>query len=446
MKKLLLLFSVLVMLTLALASCGTTEENAGEKAPTPQNGTVTLNVYNWGEYISDGSFDSLDTNKAFEEYFYKKHGYKVVVNYTTYATNEDMYSKLKNSSVVYDIVIPSDYMIQKMIEDKMLLSFDVEKDIPNFAYIDSEFKNTYYDPTNSYSVPYTYGMMGVIYNTALVDEADVAEKSWGLMWNEKYKGNILQFNNPRDAFATAMYWKGLDVNSDSREDWDRALELLKEQKPILQGYVNDEIFNKMTSESAAIAPYFVGDFLTMAEEEENLAFYYPTEGVNYFVDAMCIPKNSAQPEIAKEYINFMLSEEAAIANAIYIGYASPNTLVSNSEEYIEAMNEYSYEGENGETAYDLLYNLKPSEVNAAYNAKIGDDNASCYQSFTPEIQSRVNTLWENLKIADSTEMWVHITALVIVASVLTLAIYTTYIKKKRSRDYRLRDKAKRLKK
>ena len=445
MKRLLLLLSVLAALILTLGSCGNADDeplDTDAQTQQIQNGTVTLNVYNWGEYISDGSFDSLNTNKAFEEYFYEKYGYKVTVNYTTYATNEDMYSKLKNSSVVYDIVIPSDYMIQKMIEEDMLLSFDVEKDIPNYTYIDSEFKNTYYDPNNAYSVPYTYGMMGVIYNTALVDEADVKDKSWGLLWNEKYKGNILQFNNPRDAFATAMYWKGLDVNSTENEDWDKALELLVEQKPILQGYVNDEIFNKMTSESAAIAPYFVGDFLIMAEEEENLAFYYPTEGVNYFVDAMCIPKNAAQPEIAKEYINFMLSEEAAIANAIYIGYASPNTLVSQNEEYIAVMNEYSYEGEDGETAYELLYNRKPSEVNAKYNALIGNDNASCYQSFNPDIQSRVNTLWENLKIADSTEPWIHVTCVVIVGSVIALAIYSTYIKKKRSRDYRLRDRAK----
>ena len=442
MKKLLSLIILFFALTLLLASCtdGGTQSDEGS-TPVP-SGTVTLNVYNWGEYISDGSFDSLNTNRAFEEYFYEKFGYRVVVNYTTYATNEDMYSKLKNSSVVYDIVIPSDYMIQKMIEEDMLLKFDVEEDIPNYEYIDSEFKNTYYDPKNEYSVPYTYGMMGIIYNTEMVDEQDVKEKSWGLMWNEKYSGNILQFNNPRDAFATAMYWKGIDVNSKKNADWDAALDLMIDQKPILQGYVNDEIFNKMTSESAAIAPYFVGDFLVMAEEESNLAFYYPKEGVNYFVDAMCIPKNSTNPEIAKEYINFMLSEEVAIANAIYIGYASPNTLVSQNEEYIEAMNEYSYEGENGESAYELLYNRKPSEVNASYNALIGRENASCYESFDADIQARVNTLWENLKIADSTELWVHITTAVIVASVLTLAVYTTYVKKKRSRDYRLRDKAK----
>ena len=409
-----------------LISCGETDTSEVDATPA-ENKNIVLNVYNWGEYISDGSEDSYDTNAEFEKYYYEKYGVKIEVNYTTYATNEDMYSKLKNSAVVYDIIIPSDYMIEKMIAEDMLLKFDTS-DIENYGNISSDFKNLYYDPENAYSVPYTYGMMGVIYNTAQVDPQDVAEQSWGLMWNEKYAGKILQFNNPRDAFATAMYYKGLDVNSTDSAVWNEALEILKQQKPLIQGYVNDEIFNKMTTESAAIAPYFVGDFITMADQEENLAFYYPKEGVNYFVDAMCIPKNARDPELAKEYINFMLSEEAAVANSLYIGYASPNTLVYENEEYREEM---------GEFAIKLLYDEKPSEVNAEYNKRFG---TSCYKNFTPEIQSRVNTLWENLKITDSTELWVHITTAVIIVAVLALAIYSVYIKKKRSRAYRLRDK------
>ena len=431
--KLKLLFSLIftLILSLSLFSCAEDVDPTSNGAPKRQEGvTVTLNVYNWGEYISDGFEGSLDSNAAFEEYFNtylseKYGGIKVEVNYTTFANNEEMYSKLKNSAVVYDIVVPSDYMIEKMIAEDMLLSFDVAGEIENYSNIAEEFRNSpYYDQHNRYSVPYTYGMMGIIYNTTMVDEADLG--SWGLLWNEKYAGKILQFNNPRDAFATAMYYKHLDVNSKDREVWDEAYELLVKQKPILQGYVNDEVFNKMTSESAAIAPYFVGDFITMADTEENLAFYYPEEGVNYFVDAMCIPKNSKNPDIAKEYINFMLSEEAAIANALYIGYASPNTLVFENEDYKEEM---------GEFAYDLLYNKMPDEVNAAYNAIYGKD-ATCYRNFDAEIQARVNTLWENLKISGSTELWVHITTGVIVISVLSLAIWTTYIKKKRSRHYR----------
>ena len=410
----------------------------------PPSETITINVYNWGEYISDGFEGTLDTNAAFEEYYYEKYGVRVKVNYTTYATNEDMYSKLKNGAVIYDIVVPSDYMIEKMIAEDMLLSFDVAADIPNYQYIESGFRNPYYDEGARYSVPYTYGMIGLIYNKAEVDAADAAAKSWGLLWNEKYAGKILQFNNPRDAFATAMYWKGLDVNSEDPAVWDEALGWLETQKPILQGYVNDEIFNKMTTESAAIAPYYVGDFLIMAEQEPNLDFYYPTEGANYFVDAMCIPKNAKYPEIAKEYINFMLSEEAAVANAVYIGYASPNTLVQNSEEYREEMSYYDYapdeDGNMTRSAYDLLYGMKPDVVNAGYNALVGDKNAACYRNFTPEIQARVNTLWENLKISGSTELWVHISCFVIVGAVLSLGVYSVYTKKKRSRNYRLRDK------
>ena len=431
MKKLLVLLLILATVcTLAFALTSCNEE--GGEASRGSGDTLTLNVYNWGEYISDGAFDSLDTNKAFEEYYYEKYGVRVTVNYSTYATNEDMYSKLKNSAVSYDIVIPSDYMIQKMIDEGMLLAFNVEEEISNFENIDDYFKNPYYDPNGQYSVPYTYGMLGVIYNTNLVDEEDVEAQSWSLLWNEKYRGKILQFNNPRDAFASAMYYKGIDVNSTNTADWDKALEILKVQKPLVQGYVNDEIFNKMTTASAAIAPYFVGDFITMAEQEEALDFYYPKEGVNYFVDAMCIPVTSKNPELAKEYINFMLSEEPAIANAEYIGYASPNNLVRNNEEYIEYMGEY---------AMELLYETAPADINASYNAKFG---TACYESFSPEIQGYVNTLWESLKTENSTELWVHITAITIVVLVLGLAIYSTYIKKKRSRNYRMRDRQKRL--
>ncbi len=459
MKKKLLVTLLLLALTLSLFSCSSENgDKDGSLAvedialPNYKKGeTVTLNVYNWGEYISDGSEGTLDVNEEFEKYFNehlsaKYGGIKIEVEYSTYPTNEDMYSKLTNSAVSYDVIVPSDYMIEKMKAEGLLLSFDTSS-LSNYGNIPEEFKNTYYDKDNSYSVPYTYGMVGMIYNKDKVDTEDVADKSWSLMWNEKYAGNILQFNNPRDAFATAMYYMGLDVNSDDPDDWDAALEKLKEQKPLLQGYVNDEIFNKMKSESALVASYYVGDFLTMADEQENLDFYYPKEGVNYFIDAMCIPACSSNPHLAKEYINYMISEEPAVANAIYIGYASPNSAVINSEEYYEAMSEYAYEGENGENAYDLLYNYSPDIVNEAYNARFPDTvDPACYRNFSPDIQARVNTLWEDLKISGSTELWVHIATAVILGSVIILGAYTTYIKKKRSRDYRLRDKEARLQK
>lgn len=456
--KRILLITFLLLATLFLASCSA-EKNDGltntnidkmEKPSYKSGQTIALNVYNWGEYISNGDEGSLDVNEEFERYFNEElseiyGGVKVKVEYSTYPTNEDMYSKLKNSAVSYDIVIPSDYMIQKLREEGMLLSFDATK-LPNYVNIPESFRGAYYDEDNCYSVPYTYGMMGIIYNKTMVDPADLKD-GWGLLWNSKYAGNILQFNNPRDAFATAMYWKGLYVNSTETDVWDEALRLLEEQKPLLQGYVNDEIFNKMKTESAAIAPYFVGDFLTMAEDEPNLDFFYPDQGVNYFVDAMCIPSCSANPHIAKEYINFMIGETAAVANATYIGYASPNTAVIGSEDYIEAIAEYAYVGQNGESAYDLLYNYTPETVNAKYNELYEDEenkSPACYRSFNPEIQAHVNTLWENLKISGSTELWVHITSISIVVLVISYAAYATYVRKKRSRDYRMRDKQRML--
>ncbi len=434
MKRLkLILLPFALMLTLSIILCSCSDNDAQNNVNSDK--TVTLNVYNWGEYISDGFQGSLDSNEEFEKYYLEKFGVKVNVNYTTYATNEDMYSKLNSGAGTYDVVIPSDYMIQKMIDEDMLLAFDAST-LENYKYIADDFKNAYYDENNMYSVPYTYGMMGVIYNTALVDPEDYEKQSWDLLWNEKYKGKILQFNNPRDAFGSAMYLEGLDVNSNDLEVWNKALQKLSKQKPLVQGYVNDEIFNKMTTASAAIAPYFAGDFVTMADQNEDLSFYYPKEGTNYFVDAMCIMKNARQPEIAKEYINFMLSEEVAVANAVYIGYASPNTLVYNNaegyihEEYLEEM---------GEDAIEILYQSSPADINADYNAIHG---TTCYKSFTPKIQAHVNTLWESLKTENSTELWVHIATGIIVGAVVILATYDTYIKKKRSRDYRLRDKGK----
>ena len=434
--KYVLLLCIAALLSLSLISCG--EDDNSETEALPQN-VKTLNVYNWGEYISDGSFDSLDTNAAFEEYFNenlsKKYGYKIKVIYSTYATNEDMYSKITSGAGTYDVIIPSDYMIEKLKNEGYLYEFDVTE-LENYQYIRDSFKGLYYDPDNRYSVPYTYGMVGIIYNTALVDEEDYADRSWGLMWNEKYRGKILQFNNQRDAFGSAMYYTGIDINTKDKTDWDRALTKLKEQKPLLQGYVNDEIFNKMTTASAAIAPYFAGDFLIMADQNEDLDFFYPKEGTNYFVDAMCIPKNANLPEVAKEYINFMLSEEVAVANATYIGYASPNKLVYDegyiNEEYAEEMGEY---------ALEILYGASPEEANAEY-LKLYE--TPCYKSFDQDIQNYVNQLWESLKTESSTEAWVHVFAIAIVGSVIALAVYTTYTRKKRSRDYRLRDKMARM--
>ena len=342
--------------------------------------TVTLYVYNWGEYMSDGSEDTLDVNEEFEKWYLETYGVKVQVNYSTYSSNESMYAKLSSGSVNYDVVVPSDYMIERMIAEDMLaeLNFD---NIPHIGNIHSDFfgegaQYDYYDPDNKYAVPYMYGMIGIIYNKTMVDEADVG--SWDLMWNEKYQGNILQFNNSRDAFGTAQYFKGLDVNSKSEAEWRQALTLLKEQKPILQGYVMDEIFNKMENGSAAIAAYYAGDFLTMYENNEDLEFFYPAEGTNLYVDAMCVPKSSRNKEIAERYIDFMLMEEYAVANAEYTYYASPNKAVRDNEEYKEYMNSIK------EGGYDLMY-------------ATDSVSTSSYKNLGGEQLIMLNELWEELK-------------------------------------------------
>ncbi|MBQ7326002.1 MAG: spermidine/putrescine ABC transporter substrate-binding protein [Clostridia bacterium] len=437
--RLIALFLLIFVALIELCSCGGSG-GEGEKKNLP---TKTLNVYNWGEYISDEDDEEcglFDVNSAFEEYFNEhlaeKYGYYVKVNYSTYATNEDMYAKITNSAVAYDIVIPSDYMIQKMIGEGLLNPIDHSK-LSNYGNISESFKGMYYDPDDAYSVPYTYGMLGVIYNSEFVSEEDIAEESWSLLWNEKYKGKILQFNNPRDAFGTAMYWKNLDVNSKDPAVWNQALDMLKEQKPLLQGYVNDEIFNKMKGASAYIAPYFAGDFLTMAAENEDLNFYYPKEGTNYFVDAMCIPKTSKNTDLAHAYIDYMISVEAATANALYIGYASPNKAVTDSEYYKEMLS-YNYDTDFVD-AWEVLYSKDKTEANESYSYNPAYN--SYYKDEQVDIQVHVNSLWEELKTENATELWVHITSITIVVVVLTAAIYDIYIKKKRSRDYRLRDKA-----
>ena len=346
---------------------------------------LTLYVYNWGEYISDGYDDSVDTNAEFEKYCKEVLGLTVKVNYSTFASNESMYAKVSSGSAKYDVIIPSDYMIERMVKEDMLAPLDLSK-IPNYADIDDAFKgdNVYYecDSEETYSVPYFYGMIGIIYNTDIVDENDEQIGSWDLMWDEQYKGDILQFNNSRDAFGTAQYKLGLDVNDENEDNWRLALDELLKQKKIVQGYVMDEIFNKMQSDSAAIAAYYAGDYISMYENNDKLAFFYPKEGTNSYIDAMCIPKNAANKDLAHEYINFMCSKDIGIANALYTYYASPLTSVVQDEEYIEAMSEIHPD------AMDILYG-KPH------------DPSKAYLNLSPEGLAMQNILWEELKAKSS---------------------------------------------
>ena len=287
--------------------------------------TITLNVYNWGMNIADGSDDTLDIIAAFQEAY--PH---IKVNYSTYDSNETLYTKLSNGGITVDVIIPSDYMIARMINEDMLLELDFDN-IPNYQYIDENFKNTAYDPENKYSVPYTWGTVGIIYNTKYVDEADVT--GWELLWNEKYAGKILMFDNSRDAFGIAQFLLGYDINTTDTNELRACAEKLKEQKPLVQQYVMDQIYSAMENEEAYIGVYYAGDCMLMMENNENLAFYLPQEqGFNLFIDAMCIPACAQEKEAAELFINFLCQPEISGANMDYICYGSP---LSAAKEFME---------------------------------------------------------------------------------------------------------------
>lgn len=362
---------------------------------------TTLNVYNWGEYISDGQEGTLDVNKAFEE------RYGIQVNYTNYESNENMYNKLKSGGANYDVVIPSDYMIAKLVEENMLRELDYSN-IPNYKYIVEKYKNLYYDPENKFSVPYTVGMVGLIYNTTMVEGNP---DSWGVLWDEKYAGKILMFNNPRDAFGIAQFYAGQSINTTDVAEWDKSIELLKEQNPLVASYVMDEVYNKMEHGDAALAPYYAGDFLTMYDVNPDLAFVYPKEGVNFFVDAMCVPKNAENPEAAELYINFMLEEDVAVANANYICYASPHKLVLESDDY----------------------DLKGNEV--LYPAEEDMPKTEMFQNLDYDTQQYMAMLWNELKIEGNSNMDAYVGLSVTLVLVVAYLVYKFIKKKKREAYY-----------
>ena len=290
-----------------------------------RNQTVTLNVYNWGQNIADGSDETRNIIAAFQEKYPN-----IKVNYSTYDSNETLYTKLCNGGITVDVIIPSDYMIARMIDEDMLLELDYGN-IPNYAYVDETFKNTAFDPENKYTVPYTWGTVGILYNTKYVDEADVT--GWELLWNEKYADKILMFDNSRDAFGITQYLLGYDVNTTDEEALQACAEKLKEQKPLLQQYVMDQVYDLMENEVAWIAPYYAGDCTMMMQENENLAFFLPQDqGFNLFIDAMCIPTCCREKEAAETFINFLCEPEISGANMDYICYGSP---ISAAKDYMD---------------------------------------------------------------------------------------------------------------
>lgn len=281
---------------------------------------ITLNVYNWGEYISvdDGEDGAFDTVAEFE----KLTGIDVV--YSTFSTNEELYAKLKmGGGSQYDVIIPSDYMVSRMINEGMLAKLNYDN-IPNAKYIREDLRVATSSLAADYSVPYFWGIVGIIYNTTLVDPEDDVH-TWDILWNEKYANNILMFQNSRDTVGIALKRLGFSFNTTNEDEIRQAAHTLVDQKPIVQAYVMDEIFDKMIGGEAALAPYYAGDAIVMMQDNPDLAFAVPVEGTNLFIDSMCIPANSKNKEAAELFINYMCETLVALKNTEYVGYATPHT-------------------------------------------------------------------------------------------------------------------------
>ena len=251
------------------------------------------------------------------------------VNYSNFESNENMYSKLIGGGVSYDVITPSDYMVEQLIDEKLLLELDYSN-IPNFKLINDKCKGYYFDPDNKYTVAFNTGRTALIYNKKLVKEKP---DSWKVLWDEQYKNKVLMFNNSRDAFAVAQAVLGKDLNTTSEQDWVEAAELLAKQKDAVNPVsVMDEVFNLMESGEYAFAAYYSGDYELMVLNNPDLDFVFPKEGVNDFCDAFCVPTCCQNKKGAEAFINFMNEPQVAFDNEEYIYYASANKTVEENEE------------------------------------------------------------------------------------------------------------------
>lgn len=418
MKKLSFIISAVIMLSMVSCTSEPTENtNDEEEEVTVQTLTVSdpdyytkfkdkgisINVYNWGEYISTGADEgTLDVNSEFE----KLTGIKV--NYTNYATNEELYAKLKGGGAAYDVIIPSDYMISKMIKEKLVQPLDMDN-IPNFKYIMENFRNQDYDPTNDYSIPYTWGTVGIIYDKTMID-IPPEEIDWDLLWNEDYADQILMFDNPRDAFAIAEIMSGYSLNTEDPEELENAARKLTQQKKIVQGYVMDEVFDKMGAGDALIAPYYAGDALTILEENEDLDFVVPDSGTNLFIDAMCIPTSARQKEAAEMYINFMCEPDIAFANIDYICYSTPH-----------------------QAAFDML-DEEVRESHVSYpDSQFIADKTSVFVNLSDEANFKMQDLWTEMKSAEdeTTNKWLVPVFLIFCILLMVFVLIRRHIKAKK---------------
>lgn len=267
-----------------------------------------LNIYNVGDYIDE----ELLTK------FQEETGIKVV--YEKYDTNEIMYQKIRRGGSKYDLVFPSDYMIEKMKKENLIQKIDFSN-IPNYKNIDEKFKNQTYDPENEYSVPYFWGTFGIMYNKKMVDDP---VDSWDILWNEKYSGNILMLDSVRDTMGIALMKLGYSQNSTDEKELEEAKEELIKQRPLVLAYGNDDIKDRLLGGEAAMGIVYSGDAITLMEEDEDLDYAIPETGTNKWIDAMCIPSNAENKKEAEIFINFILDPENAKKNIDYINYSTPN--------------------------------------------------------------------------------------------------------------------------
>lgn len=369
---------------------------ASDSDTAPDRG-VTINVYNWGEYIANGTDGSIDVNAEFT----RRTG--ISVNYTTFDSNESLYSKLAGGGANYDVIIPSDYMVSKLISKAMIAELDFEK-IPNFANVDNSFKNPEYDPQNLYSVPYTWGLVGLFYNTDFIEKEIT---SWSALWDEQYSGKILMFDNPRDSFGIAELMLGYSLNTTEESELLEASALLKQQKPLVQAYVMDQIFDKMENGEAWLAPYYSGDAAVLVEENENIEFIFPEEGTNYFVDALCIPVTSDKQSEALEYINFLCAPEISGENMSYVGYSTP---ISAAKEYLD-----------DEVVSDPIF--YPEEAVLA--------KTEVFVNLPDETNMQMDKLWAEVKMGGPGQSIVLIAIILVFLAVYILATISKKRKKKR---------------
>lgn len=373
------------------------------------NGT-TINVYNWGDYISDGSDGSMDAVAEFERLTGAK------VNYSNFESNENMYSKLLGGGVSYDVIVPSDYMIERLIDENLLLKLDY-KNIPNMKYIEPEYQHLYFDEKQEYSVCFNTCRTALIYNKKLVKEKP---DSWKVLWDKQYKNKVLMFNNSRDAFAIAQSLLNQDFNTTDEQDWVEAAELLAKQKDEVNPvYVMDEVFNLMESGEYAFATYYSGDYALMIENNEDLDFCFPKEGVNQFYDAFCIPSCSKNKTGAEAFINFMQEPIVAYYNTEFIYYGSPNREVINNKD----SSVYGVEA------------IYPTEA----------PKSQVFKNLPQNILELQNTLWGQVKSGQLSEnnkkdeIKIYIISLILAIFTVIIIIISTIRKKKKEKEQDLKD-------